>query len=73
MEESLKKQIKLLEEIVELQKKLLEAKPISYSGYIYGWYPPYYAPYQPWRPVWTNAVGSTGPVNAIETSTVVGQ
>lgn len=48
MEEALKKQIKLLEEIVALQKKLLAEKPATTPVYV-PWYQPYYAPYDPWR------------------------
>jgi hypothetical protein len=42
-EEVLKKQIELLEQIIELQKQLIAAKGISYPVY----YP--YVPYQPFQ------------------------
>ena len=65
MEESLKKQIKLLEEIVELQKKMLGHDKITTPVYVYEYpypiwvrpyYPPYIDPWHPWRgPTWTGS------------------
>lgn len=59
MEESLKKQIELLEKIVDLQRQLLAAKGTSYPVYVpYTPYLPSTDPWQPWKPygpVWTGS------------------
>lgn len=77
MEEDLKKQIALLEQIIELQKQLLAAKGMSYPVYV-----PYipYAPIDPWQPwkpwpdyppIWT-VTGATVPAELSESAVTTG-
>lgn len=48
MEEELRKQIALLEQIIELQNKLLAAKGMAYPVYVPYW--SYPDPWYPWKP-----------------------
>jgi hypothetical protein len=65
-EEALKKQIELLEQVIELQKQLLAAKGMSYPVFVP------YVPYQPYVPFppykWEPYTYTTGAVDGVTAS-----
>lgn len=72
---ALKKQIALLEQIIELQKQLIAAKGMAYPVVYYPYIQqPLYDPWSPWKPhpfhpQWTYTSGGTATLSDITYTT----